>query len=255
MLYRRGYYQSETLMPEGSNENKFAFEVDTEALARIRERHFVFEGLPVEKRYAAFLDVLGFGSKVVNEFDRTLELYQKLIDKMCVHEVIKTPDTQMQIYSDSVVLVSSHLSSILLAAQMVQCTMLQANCLVRGGVAYGRHLDVKNEAHTYIVSEALVNAVATEKEIKVPCVALHSSVQIPDEWWQPKVPPIMKTVVHFRGRNVVSPLMLSWGRSAVDIAHDLKGQNPEHAAKYEWFIELCESILEGERLVPPDVEP
>lgn len=235
--------------------NDLGFEVDREALARLSERHRVFENVPIENRYVAFLDVLGFGAKVLNEFERTLELYQELIDCMRVHEAIKTPDTQMQIYSDSVVLVSSELSSILHASQMVQCTMLQANCLVRGGVAYGRHLDLKNDVHTYIVSEALVNAVATEKNIRFPCVALHNSIRIPDDWWQPEIPSIMKTVVHFDGLNIVSPLNMFWGASAIDRARYLKGANPEHAAKYEWFIRLCETILGGKRLVPAHVSP
>jgi hypothetical protein len=238
-----------------NDSNEFGFEVDRDQLAQLSERHLVFEGLAIEKRYVAFLDILGFGAKVVNEFERTLELYQELIGMMRMHEAIKAPDTHMQIYSDSVVLVSSRLSSILQASQMVQCTMLQANCLLRGGVAYGRHLDVKNEGHTYIVSEALVNAVAMEKQIKFPCVALHKSIQIPDGWWQPEIPPIMKTVVHFRGLNIISPLNLFWGTSAVDGARYLKGENPDHAAKYEWFIGLCESILEGEQLVPSHVVP
>jgi len=233
----------------------FGFEVDREKLARLAERYRPFESVPIENRYVAFLDILGFGARVLNEFERTLELYQELIDCMRMHEAIKTPDTQMQIYSDSVVLVSSELSSILQTSQMVQCTMLQANCLVRGGIAYGRHLDVKNNGHTYIVSEALVNAVATERSIGLPCVALHASIQIPDDWWQPEIPSILKTAVHFDGLNIVSPLNVYWGASAVDRARYLKDSNPEHAAKYEWFIHLCESILEGKPLVPAHVSP
>src|SRR4051812_25229585 len=92
---------------------KFGFEVDSEKLAHLSESYRPFETVSIENRYVAFLDVLGFGARVLNEFERTLELYQELIDSMRMHEAIKTPDTQMQIYSDSVVLVSSKLSPIL----------------------------------------------------------------------------------------------------------------------------------------------
>ena len=60
----------------------------------------------------------------------------------------------------------------------------------------------------------------------------------------------MNTVIRFQGMNIVSPVNLFWGASALDRAQHLRAENPEHADKYDWFIALCEAILRGDPLVP-----
>jgi hypothetical protein len=233
---------------------KLELMIDRDKLQEFETRYKPFENVPVDHKYVAFLDVLGFSNMVTDKFDQTLEIYEKLIDAMRMHEIVDT-GVSLQIYSDSILLISDSLSSILQIAGMVQFTTLFEGFLVRGGIGYGKHVSVQNGSHTYVVSEALINAVNVEKTVKMPCVALHEDIKIPDEWWPLDVDPVMRTLHHFKGLNVVSPLNMMWGVSAIDRVKHMKKQSPEFSEKYDWFIELATSILERRQLVPKHLLP
>jgi hypothetical protein len=228
--------------------------IDKDKLQEFETRYRPFDKVPVDHKYVAFLDVLGFSNMVTNKFEQTLEIYEKLIDAMRMHEIVDT-GVSLQIYSDSILLVSDNLASILQAAGLVQFTTLFEGFLVRGGIGYGKHVSVQNGAHTYVVSEALINAVNVEKTVKMPCVALHEDINIPDEWWPLKVDPVMRILHYFKGLNVVSPLNMMWGVSAIDRVKHMKEQAPEFSEKYDYFIELATSILERKQLVPEHLLP
>jgi hypothetical protein len=233
---------------------KLELMIDRDKLQEFETRYKPFENVPVDHKYVAFLDVLGFSNMVTDKFDQTLEIYEKLIDAMRMHEIVDT-GVSLQIYSDSILLILDSLSSILQIAGMVQFTTLFEGFLVRGGIGYGKHVSVQNGSHTYVVSEALINAVNVEKTVKMPCVALHEDIKIPDEWWPLDVDPVMRTLHHFKGLNVVSPLNMMWGVSAIDRVKHMKKQSPEFSEKYDWFIELATSILERRQLVPKHLLP
>ena len=230
-------------------QKKAKLNIDKEKMQEFETRYTAFESVPVDHKYVAFLDILGFSNMVTNKFEQTLEIYEKLIDAMRIHEIVDT-GVSLQIYSDSILLISDNLPALLQSAGMVQFITLSDGFLVRGGIGYGKHISVQNGSHTYVVSEALINAVNVEKTVRMPCVALHKDIEIPDSWWPLHVDPVIRTLHHFKGLNVVSPLNIMWGTSAIDRVKYMKEKTPEFSEKYDWFLELATSILERKQLVP-----
>jgi hypothetical protein len=134
--------------------------------------------------------------------------------------------------------------------KFTQAVTLLEHCLVRGGIGYGRHVDVQDGDNRYLVSQALVNAFLVEKTVRWPCVALDRSIAIAPKHWCPRTEPIRRSVVHYQGLNLVCPLNLFWGSTALDRVERMKERNPEHSDKFDWFLMFAEQILMGTELVP-----
>ncbi len=67
-----------------------------------------------------------------------------------------------------------------LTSQVLSQRALAADCLVRGGIGFGKHAQQFDDGNLYFASEGLVHAVEVEHTVKHPCVALHDSVSVPD---------------------------------------------------------------------------
>jgi hypothetical protein len=126
-------------------------------------------------------------------------------------------------------------------------TLLQ-DCLIRGGIAFGKHIESTNDQDFIVVSQALVHAVAIEKSIRHPCVAIHSSVQLPDWALDPRLHPLERGVIRFEGIQMICPFNPLWGHSAMTRVAMLYEQHPEHAEKYDWFLRLYDAFHSGDRL-------
>jgi hypothetical protein len=226
-----------------------SMEINREELKNIKTDIDYFKGIEAEKKYVAFLDILGFGNQVVNEFEKTIEVYQRVLNSLRALNIFDL-GVSTQIYSDSILFACSELYPIVMVVQAAQWQTLFCDCLVRGGIGYGDHLEVMDGKNYFVISQALVHAVQIEKTIKRPCVAFHDSVKIPSKYWNAEIPPVVRGVVHFDGISLVSPLTFFWGTSAITRAYGLAEDYPEHKDKYEWFIKLCEAILNGNPLVP-----
>jgi len=205
------------------------------------------KGVEPEEKYVAFIDLLGFSKHVLDKFEKTIEIYQQIIDNIRIVDVVKH-NVSVQIYSDSILLTSSELSPLVQVVSTVLMQTLRNGFLARGGVGFGQHVEVYNGSNFYVVSQALVNAVAVENKIKRPCVAFHNSVAIPEEYWDTKVSPFSRKILHFDGISLISPLNVFWGTSAISIAKSLSEKFPDYKEKYDWFLSLCEAIARGDSL-------
>jgi len=221
-----------------------------------------FKGVKPENHYVAFVDILGFGSQIERNFETMLSVYENLVgDSQELHESLENTaaflgmrlDVTLKVFSDAFLLTSSHLDGLIHAVKAIHMVTLFHDCLVRGGIAYGKHLEVNDSRNIYVVSQALVKAVGIEKKIRHPCVAIHDDVEIPGEWWDPACSNFQRGVLYFEGMRIVNPFNLFWGFSAMRRVRRLLDQYSQHSKKYQWFLKLYEVVGSDIPLIPPNV--
>jgi hypothetical protein len=212
-----------------------------------------FEGVKVRNLYCGFVDVLGFGNVTLKDHQSAVEVYERFIEKFeIVASGFKLGDIKLNLYSDAFILLSEHIGHVIQAAHLLSWMMLMENFLVRGGIAYGPHVEVERGGTALMVSSALTRAVQLEKTVKKPCIVLADDIELPEEIWFLKRPPA--PIVHyFDGLRIVSPFGLVWFRSAGLRARLLLEKYPEHADKYQWFLRLYNAVNSRELLMPPAI--
>lgn len=215
-----------------------------------RQEHRILDPAGAEEKYVAFVDILGFSGNVVRGFDAVLETYENLLRGLESLQWMR-PDVALSLYSDSFLLVSSQLGPLVAVTQALHMQTLIWDCLVRGGIAYGKHLEVSVPPHLFMVSEALVKAVAVEKSLGFPCVALHPAIEVPDSWWTGYERNLDRGVLYFGGQRIVNPMNIAWGQSAGTRVAQMVDAHPEHRDKYEWFLELHQAVFSPVPMVPP----
>lgn len=209
----------------------------------------VLAGIDPENRFVAFVDVLGFGGRILRDFDGAFQSYRALLDQW--RTVWRAgPGVGVTIYSDSVLLTAETLRPLTLAVNTLCFASLMSDALVRGGIGFGKHLEVHEARNVYVVSEALTRAVDVEKRVSVPCVGLHDSVDVPPDWWA--IPSSQRPVIHFEGLTLVNPFGAFWFRSAAGRVQVLMERHPEHHGKHDWFLRLYASVESNAPLVPPE---
>lgn len=201
-------------------------------------------------KYVGFCDVLGFSSAVINDFDATIALYQQF--RSDVKKWPFTSKAKVSVYSDSILVVSEELPAVVNTIVALNWAALLQDWLIRGGIAYGRHWEVKEDGNLFVVSEALVKAVALEKSVKVPAVVVSEEILLGVEAWIPRFEhgPFKAPLLHFDGRSLVNPFNEYWFVSAAMRTKRLLELHPQHCEKYEWFLSLIEAIKKDEILVP-----
>jgi hypothetical protein len=196
-----------------------------------------------EKRYVAFIDILGFAARITTDFDTAKATYEEFASNIAAVESVDWPsDVIIRVVSDSIVVVATEFASIVRAVRELTVVAQWADCLVRGGIAYGRHSERIDLLHTYVVSEPLVHAVRTEKEIRRPCVAFHSSVLIPDSAWKFNCDSFLRPILFYDGVWMVNPFNMFWGTSAAGRVEAMKDAHPEHSEKFDWFLGLYKRV-------------
>jgi hypothetical protein len=201
-------------------------------------------------KYVALIDVLGFSSRVLADFDSALGTFERVLESTAlVNDLIEEVD--LRVYSDSFLLVSDSFDRIVAAAQGVLRQTLSNDYLVRGGIAYGRHFDESRPPNTYLVSEAVVKAAMVEKSVKFPCVAIHPDIAVAEDWWGPATSNLQRGLLYFGGLVLVNPCMTGWGASARTRVEQMLDAHPEHREKYKWFLELHDAIFSPVPMVPP----
>jgi hypothetical protein len=210
----------------------------------------LFSSSVPQQRYVAFVDVLGFGAHILRDFEGAFSLYKQLLQEWhgiwrpgVGHEVAVT------IYSDALLLTTSDLRELTLAVNGLSFVSLMNNTLVRGGIGFGKHVEVHEGGDVYVVSEALTRAVEVEKHVRFPCVGLHESVDVPSDWWS--LPNIARPIIHFEGTTLVNPFGAFWYRSAAGRVQLLKEKYPDQHAKHDWFLRLYDSFEKNAPLIPP----
>jgi len=213
----------------------------------------LFAAAVPQYRYVAFVDVLGFGGHILRDFEGAFSLYKKLLEEWhgiwrpgVGHEVAIT------IYSDALLLTTSDLLELSRAVNGLSFVSLMNSTLVRGGIGFGKHVEVHDGGSVDVVSEALTRAVDVEKHVRFPCVGLHESVDIPPDWW--KLPNIARPIIHFEGITFVNPFGAFWSRSAAGRVQVLKEKYPDQHVKHDWFLRLYDSFENNVPLIPPHME-
>jgi hypothetical protein len=204
----------------------------------------------IAEKYVALIDILGFSSGVLGDFNQSLETFERVlrstgaVDKM-------SPDVEFRIYSDSYLLISDSLVRLVAATQGILMQTLFRDYLVRGGIAHGKHIDVAEPPHLFMVSEAVVRAAMIEKTVKYPCVAVHHDIKIEDKWWAPAPRNLDRGLLYFGGLVIVNPCNMMWGASAATRVLQMLETHPQHREKYEWFLELHQAIFSPVPMIPP----
>lgn len=210
----------------------------------------IFDRDRVGEKYVGYVDILGFSSKVLKNFEKSLETFESVL-KASGDVKESNPEVEIRIYSDSYLLISDSLPRVVAATQGLLMQTLFNDYLVRGGIAYGKHVDTAQPPHLFMVSEAVVKAATIEKTVKYPCVALHPDIDIQDEWWDPSERNLDRGVLYFGGLIIVNPCNRMWGASSATRIRQLLDAHPEHREKYEWFLELNQAIFSPVPMVPP----
>lgn len=205
---------------------------------------------PVPTRYVGFCDVLGFSSAILNDFDATIALYREFQGNVRRWPFPKT--AQVSVYSDSILVVSDDLPAVIHTIVSLNWAALRLGWLIRGGVAYGKYWEEKADGNLFVVSDALVKAVALEKTVKVPAVAVSNEITLGIEAWIPRFQHgIFKApLLHFLELSVVNPFNPYWFASAVARVKHLLDAHPQHREKYEWFLSLPQAVADDDILVP-----
>jgi hypothetical protein len=208
-----------------------------------------FENKVLEYKYVAFIDILGFGASVQRGFESALSTYRGIIKKWSSFYNF-SPEVLLRILSDSVILTSSKLGPIVSCINILCMVTLADDLLIRGGIAFGKHIENFDSGNFYILSEALTEAVYIEKQVNYPCVAFSKSIEIPRPIWELKCSNIMRPVLHFEGINLVNPFNEMWGQSASQRVLQLLEKYPTYHKKYEWFLSLYKAVFTAKPLIP-----
>ena len=204
-------------------------------------------------RYVAFCDVLGFSNAVEQQFDHTISVYAEFMKRMCDWPF---PDkAEVSIYSDSILIVSDELPPVIHAVKNLWFATLSQDWLIRGGIAYGRYWEQRENGNLFVVSDALVRAVRLEANVSYPAVAFSPEVDISLAVWVLRCEHglLNAPVVHFRGLSLVNPFNPYWFQSARTRVAQMLNAYPEHAEKYSWFLDLTIAVDNDEPLIPESV--
>src|SRR5438445_3071970 len=135
-----------------------------------------------QEAYVAFVDVLGFSRQVESNFELVVQVYDEMLRSTELVERLR-PDVSFHVFSDTFILSSPNLGRLVGAVQGLLMQTLFHDCLVRGGIGFGRHIEKAEAGRLLVVSQALVRAVHTEKRISFPCVTLDPAIVIENDWW------------------------------------------------------------------------
>jgi hypothetical protein len=208
-----------------------------------------FLGILPELKYVAFIDILGFKNSVQNNFDKMITVYQSILNHWNWHYAY-SPNVSLRIYSDSLLLCSSDFVELISSIVNLCMVTLWDNFMVRGGIGYGKHMEVVESGNYYTLSHALIEAVQIEKTIMYPCVAISPKINIDIGWWDPRPSNFLRKILYFEDVIIVNPFNMAWGYSARSRVLMLLEQFPEYKEKYHWFLRLYEAVTSDEPLIP-----
>ena len=210
-----------------------------------------FGNVEPEMLFVAFIDILGFGQRVLTDFDSARKNYNTLVDHIGLMNATNMFAVTIRMFSDSVYLASKDPSAVIEAAHWVQHGALWCcNWLVRGFIAAGRHQELNSENNLYVVSEPLVLAVNGEKSLKKPCIAIHPTALPRQFIFNGAASNFERVFLFYDGEWIVNPFNLLWGTSPADRVKELKSMYPEHSDKYDWFLGLYDAVRSQSLLLP-----
>lgn len=207
----------------------------------------------IRMRYVAFCDVLGFSNAVQDRFEETVSVYVDFMKRM--RDWPMPEKAEVSIYSDSILIVADDLQAILHAVKNLWFATLTQDWMIRGGIAYGRYWEKRENGHLFVVSDALVRAVKLESFVSYPAVAFSPEVELTLNLWVARFQhgPLASPVLHFDDLSFVNPFNAYWFASAGMRVAQLLARFPEHEKKYNWFLALTEAVQRNDALIPEPV--
>ena len=204
-------------------------------------------------KYVAYCDVLGFSDAVENRFEHTVAVYADFMTRM--RDWPMSDKVEISIYSDSILMVSNELPPLVSAVNGLLFATLTQDWLIRGGIAYGRYWEQRENGNLFVVSDALVQAVRLEANVSYPAITFSPEVDLTLAAWTPRFQHglLSAPVLHFRGLTIVNPFNSYWFASARVRVLQMLESYPEHAKKYNWFLDLWAAVDNNEILVPESV--
>ena len=201
-------------------------------------------------KYVGFCDVLGFSSAVLHNFEATIALYKEF--GASIRSGLLPKRAQVSVYSDSILIVADDLPSVVNTVVPLYWAALRQDWLIRGGFAYGKYWEERDDGNLFVVSDALVKAVHLEKTIKVPAVVVSDEIPLGIEAWMPRFQhgATNAPLLHYQGLNIVNPFNPYWFNSAATRAKRLLELHPNHTEKYEWFLSLAKAVAMDDILIP-----
>ncbi len=195
--------------------------------------------------YVAYIDILGFSDRVLSDFEATVAIYEEMISRHL--EAGVHGDFTIRVLSDSFVLTTTDFVELLHMSQLLHSLALGHDYLVRGGIGFGRHVESLRGGGYYVVSQALVRAVATERHVGRPCIALDESVVIPQDRLNPGLHPTQSGLLRFDNIWCVVPFHSMWARSARDRVCFMLENFPEHRQAFKWFLDFYHAVFPNQR--------
>ena len=166
-----------------------------------------FNKVSPDIRFIAFIDILGFGHRVLADFDAARRDYSMLVDHIGLMNASNAFAVTIRMFSDSVYLASANPSAVIEACHWVQHGALWCcSWLVRGSIAAGRHQELSTENDLYVVSEPLVHAVKSEKGLRNPCVTIHPTAVPGELVFNGAASNFARTLLFYDGQWIVNPL-------------------------------------------------
>jgi len=210
-----------------------------------------FSKIKPEVFFVAFIDILGFGQKVQDDFERARKDYDMLINHMGCLNSSKILNATIRMISDSIYITGKDPSAVIETAHYAQQGILwSCSWLYRGAIAAGRHQELNHDGNLYIVSEPLVNAIKTEKTIKKPCIVIHPSAVPSQLVYNGAISNFERTIIFYDGQWIVNPFNIIWGLSATERVKELKRTYPKFAETYDWFLALYKAVKSEDLLLP-----
>ena len=207
--------------------------------------------MEISNKYVGYCDILGFSNAVISKFDETIKVYTEFRKFLSFYKI---ENITISIYSDSIMVVGDTLFNVAEAIQILHLFTLRDKWLIRGGIAYGKHWKESDENNLFIVSEALVKAVAIEKEIRYPIIAVSEEINIDFNYW---ISVLNRQygewpIIYFDKKNIVNPMCKYWFKSAIVQLNGLKSQYPEHFAKYNYLLNIFDDMNLQKPIFPKD---
>ena len=227
-------------------------------LRDVRKLESAFEKAKPSECYVAFVDLLGFGSRVRLGFKETIDIYKYILVEATILRG-HSKDVNLRVFSDAFLITASELAPVVAVVNYLHMSALRNGHLVRGGISFGKHLEASSDSNLYVVSAALVKAVGIEKNVGRPCVVVDPEIKISAEHWGPPgMPNFCRPLIFYENRAIINPCNELWGSSARARVEEMLADLPQYADKYEWFLKLHDAIFSPVPLIPrfapsPDV--
>jgi hypothetical protein len=225
-----------------------------------------FSGIATRHCYVGYVDILGFSDVVMRDFDRAKYIYEEILKDVALVPAggwqIHPVDVEISALSDTFVLVSDSLQEVANWSSSVLIGAMRQLMLVRGSIAYGKHVQQnahmsgKSRHHVLVVSEALVRAATDERDRKTPpCgITLHESIPsdaIATLDADARSYTASQRAILFRdGRwitNPFDPASIHWAEPVLRrMLDDHRGS--VHELKYQWLLDLLIDIKQNKAL-------